>query len=390
MIGNVGSGPHAIGEDDLQAYVDGLLDVRRRSAVEAYLALYPNEAERVEAYRGQNVGLHALFDRYAAEAADAAPIEGLRHQLHATVTRQRLCRRVAGVAACLTLVLGAGIAGWSGIGLDRAPKGRDFVAAAPPEPIRAEDPHAHDPPRAAPGVVQAGLVGWLSQRVAGGRAEWPDLQPFGLALTGERLTATAGGLAVELVYRGPKGRQLALHIDLKDDDAPVAPPPVGEAEIALFWRSGPLVLSLIGEMERAELLGIAEAVSDQVALIGAGSEPPAGGQPFPSESLPTADATTSVGDGGGAQAAAPDVVQETGGAGAAVSEPVPEAAGEAATPGGRAPAARETPADDSGAVFTDPEQEPRPFSDLTPPRPIRAAIDPSPVPPRAGSVPALA
>lgn len=392
MIGNVGSGPHAIGEDDLQAYVDGLLDVRRRSEVEAYLAVHPDEAERVEAYRAQNIALHALFDRYPAEEPAAAPVDRLRHQLYATVTRQRLLRRMAGAAAAACVAVVVGVAGWSsGVPLngvapgDRAGPAPEAVAVAP-EPIRADDPYAHDPPRATSGVVQAGLVGWLSQRVAGGSPEWPDLQPFGLALTGERMASTAGGLAVELLYRGTKGRRVALHIDLKGDDAPMATPMVGDTEVAIFWRSGPLVLGLIGEMGRDEMLQIAEAVSDQVALMG--SDPPAaptgGGHLLRLEALPTAETVTSVGgDGASSQAAA----QQDAGADFVVPDgPSPAGTGEAAgSADDRAPAAGDAPANDDGAGLGEPERQ-QPFSDLTAPRPIRAVIDHRPPPaPHVGS-----
>src|SRR3546814_2713310 len=53
---------NAVAEDDLQAYVDGQLDGRRRAAIESYLAAHPGEAARLAAYRAQNIGLHALFD----------------------------------------------------------------------------------------------------------------------------------------------------------------------------------------------------------------------------------------------------------------------------------------------------------------------------------------
>lgn len=54
--------PLNITEDDLHAYVDGALSPERRAEVEAYLAEYPEDAERVRAYLAQNVALKAAFD----------------------------------------------------------------------------------------------------------------------------------------------------------------------------------------------------------------------------------------------------------------------------------------------------------------------------------------
>ena len=128
---------NAVGEDDLQAYVDGQLDTRRRAAIEAYLAAHPGEATRVAAYRSQNIGLHALFDPQPPSSRTAAlppalvalalaldaeleaprqpqpttvsPVENPRRQMF----RRRKLRRAARLAASIALLLGAGAAaGW--------------------------------------------------------------------------------------------------------------------------------------------------------------------------------------------------------------------------------------------------------------------------------------
>ena len=54
--------PLTITEDDLHAYVDGALTAERRGEVEAYLAEYPADAERVRAYQAQNQALRSLFN----------------------------------------------------------------------------------------------------------------------------------------------------------------------------------------------------------------------------------------------------------------------------------------------------------------------------------------
>ena len=52
-------------EDDLHAYVDGLLDEDRRREVEAWLAADPEAAARVAKWQRQNAGLDALFGNAA-------------------------------------------------------------------------------------------------------------------------------------------------------------------------------------------------------------------------------------------------------------------------------------------------------------------------------------
>ncbi|RSC38599.1 anti-sigma factor, partial [Agrobacterium sp. FDAARGOS_525] len=56
----------AITEDDLHAYVDGLLSDDDRAAVEAWLAERPEEQSRVEDWKRQADSLRNAFASYAA------------------------------------------------------------------------------------------------------------------------------------------------------------------------------------------------------------------------------------------------------------------------------------------------------------------------------------
>ena len=60
-----------ITEADLQAYVDGRLAEGRRSEVVAWLALRPEEAERIAQLRSQRASLHALYDPVLDEPVPA-------------------------------------------------------------------------------------------------------------------------------------------------------------------------------------------------------------------------------------------------------------------------------------------------------------------------------
>ena len=48
-------------EAELQAWVDGTLDLPRQADISAYLKNHPHEGERLRAYRQQNIALHALY-----------------------------------------------------------------------------------------------------------------------------------------------------------------------------------------------------------------------------------------------------------------------------------------------------------------------------------------
>lgn len=103
-------------ESELQAYVDGQLPAGDRVRIEAYLAVHPGEAERLAAYRKQNIGMHTLFDT-AHEEPDLAELppemlglaRALDQRVQASNKRSVQIRRlvVAGI-----LLLGAGVAGW--------------------------------------------------------------------------------------------------------------------------------------------------------------------------------------------------------------------------------------------------------------------------------------
>jgi len=108
---------NGVREADLQAYVDGLLEGPQRAAVEAYLATSPVEAERLAAYRRQNIALHALFDPMTGEnlaqlppamARLAGELEAKLHRLSAPAPQSGDYRRLA---ACVALLV-MGAAAW--------------------------------------------------------------------------------------------------------------------------------------------------------------------------------------------------------------------------------------------------------------------------------------
>src|SRR5687767_7784860 len=84
-----------VGEDDLHAVVDGQLDADRHREVMAYLAVYPDAAERVSAFFRQRVELAALRENLNDSESSGSIVELERALCHA-VRKQQRTRRVLG------------------------------------------------------------------------------------------------------------------------------------------------------------------------------------------------------------------------------------------------------------------------------------------------------
>src|SRR3546814_16112801 len=104
-----------IREDELHAYIDGALNPGRRAEIEAYLASHPAEAARAEAYRGQNLGLHAL---YSGRIEEAVPLEfvALAAAVDRSLRRRRRRRKILRWLSSSGLAAALAGGGWPGFG----------------------------------------------------------------------------------------------------------------------------------------------------------------------------------------------------------------------------------------------------------------------------------
>lgn len=194
-----------ISEDDLQGYVDQVLEAARRAEVEEYLSKQPEEARRVERYRTQRAALRAALAPIAAEPLPpelnlARMIESRRHP------RGEWTRWAA--AAAVFLCLG-GMAGWSVRGArDRGSHGIVALAGE-----AADSYQVYAPDRVRPVEMddtdRAGLIRWASARL-GRPVSVPDLSASGYRFMGGRLVATAHGPAVLFMYDDDHGKRLVL------------------------------------------------------------------------------------------------------------------------------------------------------------------------------------
>ena len=245
-----------ISESDLHAYLDGQLDALQRGAVEAHVALQPEDAARVAAYAGLNDALRARYDRLLDE-----PVP--------TRLTQRPARRTSRVlryaAAVVWLVLGA-VAGWQLHGW----QGRDERALAPPWARRAAVAHiVYSPEVRHPVEVGADqedhLAAWLSKRL-GTQLRIPHLNGIGFGLVGGRLLPGEQGPAAQFMYQDAQGQRLTLYVRTNREhsretafrfaqDGPVR---------VFYWVDRGLGFALSAELDKDELLRVANAVYKQL------------------------------------------------------------------------------------------------------------------------------
>jgi anti-sigma factor RsiW len=99
-------------EQDLQDYLDGRLDPACQAEIATYLADHPETAARVERYRAQVAGLHALYDGILSEPIPA----GIRAALQQAAARRRRPRLAVAAAAAVAALVMAGVVAlrWGG------------------------------------------------------------------------------------------------------------------------------------------------------------------------------------------------------------------------------------------------------------------------------------
>lgn len=244
-------------EDELHAYVDGELPADRQPAVDAWLAVHPDDMARVTAWRSL---ADAIRTRYGAVATEPVPARlTLRQIEHAG----RSWRGMAAAATIAAFLVG-GIAGWFAHG----------VAAAPPSPAAASTADAVDAyklyvvevrhPVEVGGNEEAHLTQWLSKRV-GYQLRIPDLSPVGLKLVGGRLLpGPRGGAAAFFMYESTTGERFTLYSTrAAGPDSALRYNVEGQVG-ALYWADGDVAYVVNGEANQDRLHRVAETVYAQI------------------------------------------------------------------------------------------------------------------------------
>lgn len=253
-------------EADLHAYVDGLLPPARRAEVEAWLLTRPDEAERLAAYRAQNLELHRLFDPVLDEPVPAEI--GLPARLRSWWTG-----RAGRYAAALAIAFAGGLAGWTLRAASDAPDtlaGQAAIPGAGSLPRQAAIAHVvYSPELRHPVEVGADqeqhLVTWLSKRL-GAPVRPPHLGKLGYELIGGRLLPGESGPVAQFMYHNQAGQRLTLYVSAeqthnRDTGFRFAQEgPVG----VFYWIDGKFGYALSAGVTKNELGTIAMAVHEQL------------------------------------------------------------------------------------------------------------------------------
>ena len=245
-----------VGEDELNAYVDGELPAERLGAVEAWLASHPDDAVKVAAWRQQAEFIRA---RYGA-AVNEKPPQRLNVD---RLTRRRYGALAAGIAATLMALLAGGVAGWTARGAMAAnPSDLALFTSDALDAYRLYTVEVRHPVEV-PGDQQPHLQDWLSKRV-GSQLRPPDLNKLGLKLVGGRLLPGPTGPTAFFMYEGASGERFTLYCGRTGDQQTALLYTAGEHNAAYYWVDGNVAYVLSGPAQQDRLHEIAKSAYDQI------------------------------------------------------------------------------------------------------------------------------
>lgn len=258
-------GKATVGENDLHAYVDGLLDDGRRAEVEAWLEAHPQEAERVAGWWSQNERIRDAFaGDYVSRLGDPdllRPEGGPSASASAGHGRVRARILRTGIAAAAALLVFA-----AGFGTGRMlPAGASPAAGTADTALAAEARSAFliyasevRHPVEVGADQQEHLAAWLGKRLDY-RLRVPDLSGLGYALVGGRLVPVAGKPGALLMYQNPAGRRLTMLIGRNDENSETSfRLDVQDPLRTFYWIDGPIGYAVTGEISAEALRAVAD------------------------------------------------------------------------------------------------------------------------------------
>jgi len=247
-------------EQDLHAYIDGQLDLRRLSEVELYLRNNPSDFRMVHEYRQINQLLlrqqKQMLCRTVPESLKKINIKS-RTSLNAFLINPA---RVAAVVAWLVVGITTGwILKSTDFQQQQYVKRQNFSQ-------QAAFAHAvYTPEKLHPVEVDAKkeqhLFKWLSKRLSND-VKAPPLSRYGYELMGGRLLPNEGRPAAQFMYENKTGNRLTLYVRTHV---------TGQQETlfnfsnhdgirVFYWIDGPVGYALSGTINKPDLLEIAVTV----------------------------------------------------------------------------------------------------------------------------------
>ncbi|MBC8051043.1 MAG: anti-sigma factor [Chitinophagales bacterium] len=181
-----------IGEDDLQAFIDGRLSLERRADVEAWLAAHPGKAYTFDVDKRIRADLRDAADTLVEPVPASMRVAELRHST--AVARERLWRSAA--AAIMFIMLG-GAGGW----VLRTALSPSSTVGTMADATAAWRIFANDPfqPIELNAESKVQLASWIAGHVRRS-IDIPDLSKTGLHFLGGRLLSADAGPAGLFLY----------------------------------------------------------------------------------------------------------------------------------------------------------------------------------------------
>lgn len=253
-----------IGEDDLQAYVDGRLAPARLAFVEEFVRANPPVETRLAAYRSHRDELAARL-----RPRTDAPIPARLRVAAIAAGRRRRHRALLGrlAAACLIFAAGAG-AGWFADGMT-APQPQAGATSAADEvaalAIAAHRLFVADPahPVEIGADRSAYLANWISTRLRH-TLPVPDLTALGFRLIGGRILPGGEDAAAQIMYEDARHRHLTIYIKTGETGTS-RPLFITHAGMpAYVWRDDGCGYAIAGAFDRDELGRVSGAAFEQM------------------------------------------------------------------------------------------------------------------------------
>jgi len=256
------SAPRPVREDDLQAYVDEVLDADRQREVADYLRRHPEVARRIDGYIAQRAAFRAALAPIAEEPIP--PELGLRALVEARRARLNAWRPAA--AAAMILCLG-GLGGWTARAVFTPPvNGVGALAREAADNYRVYASDTHRPVEIG-STQQADLVRWVSSRLRSPVAV-PDLQSAGYRFIGGRLVTTPHGPAAMFLYDNPQGERLAVMVrPMKAEKNTAMTEQTDQGLDGVSWATDGIGYSLVAPTRPASLHPLANEVRRQVETV---------------------------------------------------------------------------------------------------------------------------
>lgn len=253
-----------VGEDDLTAYVDGRSVDDQRATVERFLEGNPAIKGRILADRAARESLRQRLN----PVADLPIPDRLRVGSILSRRRDKMRRRLRLAVASVGLLLGGGAIGWEArvFALQRpAAAQQAAIAVTAGDAISAHRVFVVETvhPVEVGAAQRTHLIQWLSRRVGHPLAA-PDLAGQGYVLMGGRLLPAGNEAAAQFMYESNTGHRLTVYVraSVGGDTAFRF---VHARELSAFsWIDQGLGFAIVGDLDRSQLLDIADTVYQQV------------------------------------------------------------------------------------------------------------------------------